>query len=77
MGVSRKCKGISLLNHIKQRDINYTLTYDFHNKLSSWTAQLTIFDNTYISNPESSKDKASTQVINSIEDLIYEKLNIN
>jgi hypothetical protein len=76
MGVSRRCNGTNLLNHIKQLNIEYKLNFSYDNKSSSWVACLCIFGNTYTSTHESSKAKAVINVITSVQEEIYENLKI-
>ena len=75
MGITSRCKGISLLNHINQKNIDYSIDYSFNNVADSWKVTFKIYGEEFIANGHN-KSEAKIKVMEDAENLIISNLTI-
>lgn len=73
MGITSRCKGINLLNHINQKNIDYSIDYSFNNVTDSWKVILKIYNKEFIANGHN-KSEAKIKVMEDAENLIISNL---
>ena len=57
MGVSSRCKGVNLYNHLRQKNISISLDFLYDKSSSTWGGSLVVFDKTFkVANLSSKKD---------------------
>lgn len=72
MGVSVKCTGRNLYNHLVQKNVPVKVTYTC-NKME-WEGTMTVYDTTYQANGLSSKRAVLEELMKQAENVIHLKL---
>lgn len=75
MGITSRCKGISLLNHIHQKNIDYSIDYSFNNVTDLWRVTLKIYGEEFVANGHN-KSEGKIKVMEDAENLIISNLTI-
>ena len=74
MGISNRCRGRSLLCHLRQKDIDVKLDYKFDNDTLKWSGTATVFGTTYQTNGRKSKGDVEDNLMYDAESFIYSNL---
>ena len=78
--ISKRCKTHNLLNHIKQKNIDHNLNFEFCNEKGSknyllWIATFTLNDREFVGTG-SSQQKAITNFMEEAEDYVYSLIKV-
>jgi hypothetical protein len=71
MGVSNRCRGRSLLCHLRQKNIDVKLNYKFDNVTLKWSGTATVFGTTYQTTGKRSKSDVEEHLMYDAESFIY------
>ena len=76
MGVSSRCKGVNLYNHLKQKNISISLDYLYDKSTCTWGGSLVVFDKTFEVANLSSKKEVITVLFTDSQTYIHSKINV-
>jgi hypothetical protein len=74
MGISNRCRGRSLLCHLRQKDIDVKLDYKFDNVTLKWSGTATVFGTTYQTTGKKTKGDVEDNLMYDAESFIYSNL---
>jgi hypothetical protein len=74
MGVSNKCVGRSLYNHLKQKEVEVTVNYVFDKEKLLWNGTLSVYGVTYQTNGQQNKTLVLETLMKDAESFIQTNL---
>jgi hypothetical protein len=74
MGISNRCRGRSLLCHLRQKNIDVKLDCKFDNVTLKWGGTATVFGTTYQTTGKKTKVDVEDQLMYDAESFIYSNL---
>ena len=67
----QKCVGLSLLNHLKQKNISVDVNYTFSKARSEWGGTMTVYGTTYQVKGKHNKQSVLKQLIEDANSFIW------
>lgn len=67
----KKCVGLSLLNHLKQKNITVDVQYTFNNERSEWSGTMTVYGTTYLVKGKHNKQSVLRQLMEDANSFIW------
>ena len=67
----QKCIGLSLLNHLKQKNISVDVNYTFNNACNKWSGTMTVYGTTYVVKEKSNKQSVLKQLMQDANSFIW------
>jgi hypothetical protein len=74
MVLSNRCRGRSLLGHLRQKNIDVVLNYTFDDVTLKWGGTVTVYGVTYKTSGKKSKDDVEDHLMFDAESFIYSNL---
>ena len=74
MGVSNRCRGRSLLCHLRQKNIEVQIDYNYDNRSQMWGGTATVFGVTFKTSGRKSKGDTEDHLMYHAESFIYSNL---
>jgi hypothetical protein len=74
MGVSVKCTGRTLYNHLVQKNIPLEVKYSYNKNSLTWEGSLSIFDTSYNTKGKDNKNAVLEELMNQASDVIHSKI---
>lgn len=74
MGVSNRCRGRSLLTHLRQKNIEVQIDYTHDKRSQTWGGTATVFGVTFKTSGRKSRGDTEDHLMYHAEALIYSKL---
>lgn len=77
MVVSTRCKGRSLLNHLKNLNVEVVIEHEFCKRTLLWSGKATVYGTTFGTTKKKCKGDVIEQLMLDAEALIYANLNLH
>ena len=74
MVISNRCRGRSLLCHLRQKDIEVKIDYSFDKTKLEWSGTATVFGTTYKTSGKKTKGDVEDHLMYHAESFIYSNL---
>ena len=74
MVISNRCRGRSLLGHLRQKNIDVKIDYTFDKSTLYWSGTLTVYGTTYKTRNKKSKGDVEDHLFFDAESFIYSNL---
>lgn len=74
MVISNRCRGRSLLGHLRQKNIDVKIDFTFDKSKLLWSGTLTVYGTTYKTTGKKTKNEIVDQLLYDAESFIYSNL---